>query len=86
MLTRKEELFVKPFQQRLYHQHKVKVSTTKKTYAISNTINYIYYLYNMLKVKIHFSITNYKTHFFYENYIIKSTYSFLNKICRHVGA
>lgn len=26
MLTRKEELFVKPFQQRLYHQHKVKVS------------------------------------------------------------
>lgn len=26
MLTRKEELFVKPFQQRLYHQHKIKVS------------------------------------------------------------
>lgn len=28
MLTRKEELFVKPFQQRLYHQHKVKVSSS----------------------------------------------------------
>jgi len=30
MLTRKEELFVKPFQQRLYHQHKVKVSNSKE--------------------------------------------------------
>ncbi|KAL5238160.1 hypothetical protein ACI65C_005570 [Semiaphis heraclei] len=27
MLTRKEELFVKPFQQRLYHQHKVKLKS-----------------------------------------------------------
>lgn len=27
MLTRKEELLIKPFQQRLYLQHKIKVST-----------------------------------------------------------
>lgn len=40
MLTRKEELFVKPFQQRLYHQHIVKVSIAKGSLNFNEPINH----------------------------------------------
>lgn len=38
MLTRKEELFVKPFQQRLYHQHIVKVSISRGTTTTTTSV------------------------------------------------